>query len=167
MNVNERVRALYARDPAATSAFDSLRRYQRNRSETTVSVLKWQAGLDDEAVKNFFSELQNMGLGTYIPGRYDHPCRFRWILPVKVVAAVAVGASDEPLEVEASVSAAVAADGVGGHGAAGVIRHSYSLRPDFVVTIVLPADLTAGEATRLADFTRTLPFSADSSAVAA
>jgi hypothetical protein len=169
MAVAERIRALYARDAAAKSAFDFLRGYQRNRSETTVSVLRWQAGLDEDAVKNLFSELENIGLGEYVPGRHGHPCRFRWALPVKVVAAVAVGASDEPLEVEAPAApAAVAAGGVGGPGAAAVIRHPYTLRPDFVVTIVLPPNLTPVEATRLADFIRTLPFSgAASSAVAA
>ena len=40
------------------------------------------------------------------------------------------------------------------------IKHSYRLRPDFIVQIELPADLNAREAERLADFIKTLPFEA-------
>ena len=97
MPVNERVRALYRRDAGAKIAFDFLRGYQRNRNETTVSVLSWRAGLDDEAVKDFFAELENMGLGKYIPGRGSHPCRFRWALPVKWSPLWPLAGATEPL----------------------------------------------------------------------
>ena len=42
----------------------------------------------------------------------------------------------------------------------GSIEHRYQLRPDRQVLLVLPADLTAREAGRLAEFIKTLPFDA-------
>ncbi len=39
------------------------------------------------------------------------------------------------------------------------IKHIFRLREDFSVKMRLPADLTANEAFRLADFIKTLPFS--------
>lgn len=39
-----------------------------------------------------------------------------------------------------------------------MVEHLYQLRPDLRIGVELPADLTAAEAGRLADFVKTLPF---------
>ncbi len=47
---------------------------------------------------------------------------------------------------------------------AGTLRHAYRLRQDLMINLELPANLTTKEATRLAEFIKTLPFADDLSA---
>ena len=94
-----------------------------------------------------FKSLQHVGAGTFIVGRKQYPTRFHHSVDSATLAkaartegeGIAAGVADPSSETV-------------------VIDHRYVLRQDFHLTVRLPADLTKTEATRLAEFIRTLPF---------
>ena len=96
-----------------------------------------------------FKSLQHVGAGTFIVGRKQYPTRFHHAVDA---ATLAKAARTEGEGVPQAESSAAAADGPA------IIDHRYVLRQDFHVTVRLPANLTKTEATRLAEFLRTLPF---------
>ncbi|HYI12734.1 MAG TPA: hypothetical protein VEK57_27035 [Thermoanaerobaculia bacterium] len=91
------------------------------------------------------------GAGTFIVGRNQRPTRFHHTVDAVTLANAARGEGE-------GVAGADTPPLAGGGDAAAVIDHRYVLRPDFHITVRLPTDLTKTEATRLAEFIRTLPF---------
>jgi hypothetical protein len=157
MDISAKIKTMYTQNETFRKLFDFFGTYSRNMNTSSVQNVSWQTKLDEEMIKKAFHDFESIGLGRYVPGRAENPNRFEWWRPMTLVAAVAKGTSDEPLEVD------VPAPVTGNGGAAALegnemIRHSYNLRTDLVVTLMLPRDLTQGEANRFANFVKTLSF---------
>ena len=102
-------------------------------------------------VRAVFRQLEKLGCGKYVIGRRGHPSRFIWTSGLVSVGQVASGRG---IDVEKVRLSSDVEDG----SSADTLEHVFQLRPTVTVRLSLPANLTATEATRLADFIRTLPF---------
>jgi hypothetical protein len=89
-----------------------------------------------------FKLLQAAEYGAFIVGRRTYPSRFEW---AKALAEVAPGPVSEPHSSEKGSDNAS-------------LDHQFRLRPDYVVNVRLPKDLTPTEAARLSEYIKTLPF---------
>jgi len=148
------ISSLARRSPAARVIFEYLAGRQRNSTQTTVDALV--SALEREGheiprgeVVFAFRELENAHCGKFLVGRKGHPTRFEWAVPLSQVGVLAT--SDGTVEPELEKTTPPSASPK-------TLEHRYILRRDYAVTLALPADLTDSEATRLADFIRTIPF---------
>jgi hypothetical protein len=108
-----------------------------------------QAISRSEAIQ-FLRALEEAGCGRYVEGRRGHVSRFEWFVNLIAVGEAAAGTQPttgqmfEPDDLDN-----VDED---------LLRHEYRLRPELVVCLDLPHDLTPSEAGRLAEYIKTLPF---------
>jgi hypothetical protein len=153
----KRLKDLYAQDDAARAVLDHLAGLQRNRKQTTVDrllVAVRQGGYEDltrGAIVQVLKRLEELECGTFITGRWGHASRFQWDVNLTDVGRAASGEETkiEPVSEEANGADEDEAD---------ILGHTFRLRPDVSVTLELPADLSQAEASRLAEFVKTLPF---------
>ncbi len=158
MPVNDTIlRALYSGNPIAKATFDYFASRDRNATETKTDRL--EAVIANQGVRVGRSEvirvmrkLEEAGCGKYVEGRHGHPSRFEWSVELKSVAevakggAISVGRLDDE-DADSAVTAAVT----------DIEVHPYRLRQGLTVQLNLPVDLSTAEASRLADFIKTLP----------
>lgn len=156
-----RLRKVYGNDSCAKAILDIAASRKNNSYSTNVDRLMWVisqggASFSRRDVITALRELEKANCGAFIIGRRGQPSRFQWA--VEMIAAGRAARGDqkdvEPL-----------AEGDARKGTdeeievkAGVVRHSYKLRPDFSLGLDLPEDLSTNEAARLAEFIKTLPF---------
>jgi hypothetical protein len=150
-----KLRDLYKKSPTARLIFDHLASRQRNRQETTVDrihalIVSDRHDVDRDEVIDFFRELENLHCGDFLVGRRGHPSRFEWSVEMTTAARAAAGEVDHIPALEPRTGP--------GPDATNALEHTFRLRPDFEVAMLLPSDLTPAEAQRLSDFIRTLPF---------
>ncbi len=152
-----RLRQLYKKDNVARLMLDGFAGYQRNRTAVKVDYLLWKLrGAGEDVTRSdivrVFKQLESLGFGRYLPGRWSHPSRFQWTASLVEVGKAASG-EEEPVqqlpEGQASLDMEEEPD---------LIAHGFQLRPDLQITLELPRDLTRGEAGRLAKFVESLPF---------
>ena len=179
-NVVDALRNYSSASDFARRAFELLTQRQRKRTELAVEVLMRDMGSPRAEVVTFFKQLGEFGCGRFFAGRGSKQSRFRWRYAMYSVAQVALGQAEaleelpwevgdeddnEPAYPAVSESAALIRSEVVNVLAAApaaapprsrVISHTYPLRPDLLVPMGLPADLTAQEADRLAAFIRAL-----------
>ena len=148
------LRRLYSGNDCVRAIVDHLAA-SGERHDPTVVAAMWKA-LREKAftfprseVFAAFKSLQHVGAGTLIVGRKGRPTRFHHTVGIAELVKAARGEGEGASGKEAE---AAAADPVT------MFRHQYILRPDLHLTVHLPADLTKTEATRLAEFIRSLPF---------
>jgi hypothetical protein len=152
------LRELYKTDSEAKAMFDHLASRERDRRETTVDRLRWnlnQGGGDPISrgqIVRLFRQLEELGCGNFIPGRWGHESRFRWSVGL---ADVGRAASGQSVRMEPPSTAELDAPN-------DLLDHRFHLRKDLDVALKLPSDLTSTEAARLAAFIQTLPFSTNS-----
>jgi hypothetical protein len=156
MDTIERLRQLYVSNRCATAILDEL----ASSGDEVVTVDGIREALADAGtscnrrdVIAVFKKLQHIGVGFFIVGRRSLPSRFA---PSPSLSLSEIGHA-------ARGSSAPGGDRAPGPRAAGrqpigLISHRYVLRPDFLLTVGLPSDLTRTEATRLAEFIKSLPF---------
>jgi hypothetical protein len=169
-NVDEkRLRQLYRSDEAAKALFDHLARRERNRNELPVDRLALNIATEGSTasrsdVVRVLKALEQAGCGKYVAGRKGHQSRFQWHVDMVAVGRYASGqaavineinpaAADEAEILDTRDAPTDSTNG------SDELTHRFQLRPDLLVSIGLPINLTAVEAARLADFIRTLPFS--------
>ncbi len=169
-NVDEEgLRQLYRSDGAAKALFDHLARRERNRNELPVDRLALNIATEGSAasrsdVVRVLKALEQAGCGKYVAGRKGHQSRFQWHVDMVAVGRYASGQATVINEIHPATSGEeevldaqdAPADSANGSGE---LTHGFQLRPDLLVSIGLPTNLTPAEAARLADFIRTLPFS--------
>lgn len=112
-------------------------------------------------VVRVFKELANAGCGTFRNGRKGYKTRIEWEYSLVSLGEVAKGeaAIPEPIDLSAleddeddfEITSTEEMD-------EGLITHAFQLRPDMVLHLGFPSDLTTKEAERLAAFIRALPF---------
>ena len=168
------LRELYNSSPAAREVLSIFSEWKENKKVTSVKRLQRRlarkgSALAREEIVQIFEALHGIGLGEFISGEGVRRPRFVWGYPLLQVPRVASGEAWE-LEPLQQDSADPGDDQANGdheedddilddlHVRPASIKHVFRLREDFSVKMRLPADLTAGEAFRLADFIKTLPF---------
>jgi hypothetical protein len=162
------LRKLYRTDGTAKAVFDHLARRQRNKTETPVDRLMQNISgegfdISRPALTAVLKALERARCGEYVVGRKGHPSRFRWDVGMVAAARYAAGeatvieAVDQATSDDADDSATYGAHDLV-NGATPQLTHGFQLRPDLRLSFTLPSDLTPAEATRLADFVKTLPF---------
>lgn len=164
----EAIWELYSTDKTARTLFDNLAKRAYNSREQSVNQLERCLEKDGVEVSrrditHLLKELQRAGCGEYVVGRKGHPSRFRWYVETVDVGRRAAGTpSDIRHGSPNGVGDTLVETRVDGHSPANSdeFTHRFQLRPDLLVSFRLPADLTTPEATRLADFIKTLPFEA-------
>lgn len=115
-----------------------------------------------EALKN----LEELGLGNFVTGRRGKPSRFEANIPLREIGTLAsgdthritpdVGEIESGDDGESGLTQTPASDVKPPYN--DLTSHSYSLRPNLIVTVSLPPDLTPREAERFAEFLKTLPY---------
>jgi hypothetical protein len=98
--------------------------------------------------------LEDVGVGKFVHGRSGHPSRFEWSTSLKSVGQAAVGEAVELEDIEGELED----DDQTEEEEVETVEHSFKLRPELDIALVLPEDLTVREAERLATFIRSLPF---------
>ena len=148
----------YAENPAVQAICDHMAMRNNNQNETKLHRIIQH--LQNEAYEfkrteiiAAFRKLEEAGMGKYVEGRHGWPSRFIWESKSLYISVLATDGevSAQELATEAQVS----------DDEAELIEHSFVLRPDLLVTIELPSDLSAKESVRLAAFIQALPFSDD------
>jgi hypothetical protein len=170
------LRELYNSSPAAREILNVFSEWKENKKVTSVKRVQRRlarkgSALARQEIVQVFEAFHSMGLGEFVTGEGVARPRFVWGYPLLDLPRVASGESWElePLH-------DIVAEGGNGlriedrdededeeappvqRASGGSIKHIFRLREDFSVKMRLPADLTAGEAFRLADFIKTLPF---------
>lgn len=112
-----------------------------------------------EEIVTLMKGLQEANCGRFIVGRRGAQSRFEWGgVSLKSVGMAATSASEEVTQMAEDADEQDADDETSEVYVDDSITHAFVLRPDCLVKLKLPVDLTAREAKRLADFLRTLPF---------
>jgi len=154
------LRNLYVTNEVAQAVLDEFASRGKNSTLTTVSrvVQVFQQkgrNISRGNVVTFFKALEELNCGKYISGHSrgsrGSQTRFEWKVGLVSVGQAATGEAsrvEENLEIEQEDF----------EESDNSINHSFVLRPDFAVTLELPADLTNSEAARLSEFVKTLPF---------
>jgi hypothetical protein len=149
---------LYRENAVAQALLDWFAERRNDSSRTNVdrvlAVLS-HAGIPASraAVTEIFRELERLGCGEYFIGRRGWRSRFEWKVSLVSVGQVAAGEA-VPIEEVAPDPVADAEE----EAASEMLQHTFALRLGLHITFGLPGDLTTTEATRLADFIKTLPF---------
>lgn len=154
------LKRLYTNGPVAKAALDYLSGRQKNSRWTKVDRLERQLGqaghqFSRRDVIGFMKQLEQQRCGKFVIGRRGQPSRFEWDMNMISVAKASRG---EEQSVEPLDPVEMPRDEEEEDVPAGTLRHPYRLRPDLVISLDLPSDLTAREAARLAEFIKTLPF---------
>jgi len=155
------LRELYKTDTTAKRVFDDLSRRQRNYAEVKVARMATRVWASRRAVIQVFRKLEGAGCGEFVVGRGGWESRFVWTVGMVEVGKYAKGEEAPIQHVEPTAGLEPEAEEPD-EGAPGtsvqLFNHGFQLRPDLRVSLQLPRDLTAGEASRLAEFVKTLPF---------
>lgn len=155
--VNEtRLKEVYEVSEVAKAFLDHMAARQRNQSETKVDrtlVILSGESIDFARgdIVGLFQHLQEAGCGQFIIGRRGWPSRFVWSVGSLAASRLASGEVQEVEDITTDE------EGDGGSEREEFASHSFNLRPDLVVTMDLPADLSTKEAERLSLFVRSLP----------
>jgi len=166
------LRELYNTTPVAREILASFSDWENKKVTSVKRVHRRLARrgslIDREQVVQFLQTLHTIGVGELIAGEGVRRPRFVWGYPLLQLPRVASG---EAWELEPLQDSPEHGDSEPAgdreddddilddlHVRSATIKHVFRLREDFSVKMRLPADLTAGEAFRLADFIKTLPF---------
>ncbi len=155
------LKELYRRNPTARLMLEDFARRGRNRAQTTVDSLVFRLTMENPRVNRsdilgVFHELEKIGCGNFIVGRKGHPSRFQWAVGLSSVGKTAIGEE-------------VALEPVSEEERGRIVREAeletyvFPLRLNLKVKVDLPIDLSSAEASRLAEFIKTLPLDRNSS----
>ncbi len=123
----EKLRQLYMQGGVAQAFFDHASGRERDQSETKVDRLLYLLNEDGRAferhqIVEFFRELQNCGVGSFVVGRRGWPSRFVWNAGFKGVARVASGIGESLLLGDASAQETETTELTGALGSSGSIE---------------------------------------------
>lgn len=125
-------------------------------SESSVDELEatfkgTQVQVGRREIVDVFKALDAANAGRFIVGRRTKPSRFRWGMDWSGLA--------KDVDAGAGVDSGGRDPGIDGdREEVRLVEHRYRLRPSYEVLLMLPTDLSKLEASRLADFVKTLPF---------
>jgi len=144
------LRSLYETDASARAIFNWLAGRRKGAKETAVRVAAERAKLSYAEVVRVFREFDRLGVGAFIAGRKGWETRIAWSYDVVSIGRVAIGETDQA-ELVSDDDPATEDD------ATGLESHDFRLRPDLIITILLPSDFSLSEAKRLGTWLSALP----------
>jgi hypothetical protein len=152
----KKLRDLYLKNPAARALLDEFARRECNRAETKVDNL-FYLKVDNRPIARgeiiqAFQEFERIGCGTFNVGRKGHVSQFQWAVRLASVGKAAAG-EDVALDVISEEERGQANELPEGE----LETYAFPLRPNLKVEFELPTDLSSAEASRLAEFIKTLP----------
>ena len=155
----KKLRKLYLEDDSARAVLDHFASRERNWGTTTIdrihsNLLNEGQNVYRGDVIQVFRKLEDCGCGSFMVGRKGWKSRFEWNVQMVGVGQAAAGETEQVEEVSQEEK------GEENEGD-NLFKHTFRLRSDQSVTVELPVDLTAQEATRMARFIETLPFQGD------
>jgi hypothetical protein len=167
--VYKKIRRIYMRDSIAQAVLNHFT--ELSDSEISIDVdtlLKHVPNLDNVRQRTIqvLKTLEEEQLGKFTTGRRGHKSRFEAprglralseILESKTYPQHAPSQQPKPTHLDGANSGThqePARERVGTK----TLTHQFMVRPDFPLSITLPVDLTGTEASRLADFIKSLPF---------
>jgi hypothetical protein len=161
----------YMRDPVAKAILAYLANLEDDCMSVTVTELA--AALPNVEnprphIIRFLRQLEEEKLGFFTTGRRGHESRFesmhgvlknigQLVDPGSAINQAAHAAKKEPRNT-GTLSEGAGVMPVAEDSRSQTLTHPYTLRRDFIVHICLPVDLTTAEASRLAEFIKSLPF---------
>lgn len=183
----EKLKAIYVSKSAAKPVLDYFTTCQADENVVTVDDVqiffqKKQYVVARQDVINLFKELEELGIGEFIIGRRTQKTRFVSKISLSSVGRSVVDANEteeahptnreaeEPhLQYKAITEVAqetksnkdsgdIELTTVNTEGIEKFLTYSFPLRPNLVISLNLPVDLTDTEAERLSGFIKTLPF---------
>ncbi len=161
----ESLKKLYATNLSAKAVLDEFASRQRNQQKTTLEQLLTRlrnkgSAIAKKDVIDVLRKLEEYGYGSFRNGRRGHPTRFEWKYDLVSVGKAAAGGTQSVKEIQVGEDQDASSDEELPVRTIreGAILHTFKLRPDWKVEIVLPADFSAREASRLSEFVKTLPF---------
>jgi hypothetical protein len=143
-----------------------LNRPSGNVFTTTIDELKTNPVDKDVTFSRYeiiqlFKGLAAIGCGNLRKGRRGHPSRFIWATEARELSRAALSDTEHRLSgVQDGPKATTDISGSSGSAAVAkvpTLTHQFNLRADFIVTLILPADVTQNEAQRLQQFVAALP----------
>lgn len=157
------LQTLYQSSREARWILDHFASRQRNRKVTTADRLYYVLNREHDEISRrdvieCFRQLEEIGCGEFIVGRQGYPSRFEWAVSLISAGQAAIGEAEDVEAIGQDVLEA-GEDDDSEEEHSGVGEHRFVLRRDFVVRIELRYDVTTMEASRLADFIKTLPLS--------
>lgn len=150
-NLRERLRNLYHIHPTARSFFSCVYTHRLCARSTRLAMFIKQLNKKPSEVIELFRKFDDIGLGKFIIGRRGSKTRFVWYYDIRSLAEVAIGGTDQIRDVPED-----APDDKDEEEEC--IKHSFNLRPDFIVEMWLPKSVTKHEIERMIIFMRSLPF---------
>jgi hypothetical protein len=150
----EQLKVLYKENPVAKAALKHFASRERNRGLITVETLQAKLNQGEQRFQKgeiigFFKSLEELKCGRFIAGRRGHSSRFQWneSTGMATIGKIAAGDVNPTKELDDLNDLEDTA-----------LTHSYNLRPNFIINLELPKNITHTEANRLASFIKTLPF---------
>ena len=152
----EVLQQIYKDSETVKSICDHMSDRSKNQNETALHRITHyleQEGADFKRADLIaaFRLLEESECGKYVEGRHGWKSRFVWSVKSKLVAGAAQGKETKAaLVAEEDPDEEIIKDEM--------LEHAYFLRPDLVITVELPADLSRSEAQRLSQFIDSLSF---------
>lgn len=156
-HLNEKaINGLYNSNVYAKAIFHELANMPR-QDETVLDAIENKLAKSGKSVPrreivNFFKSLQDFGAGEMIVGRKGHASRFHWQVDSINLSSIDASFPKTPAPIN------TAPDPLTAGAPTVLISHRFQLRPDLVISIQLPSDITTNEAFRLGQFINSLPF---------
>lgn len=138
-------------DDDARTIFDWFARRKRNSAVTIVRRAAEKTRIEEAAIRRVFGELEKLECGSLKIGRKGYETRMVWDLSILSIGAAAKGR----IKVDSGLERLE--DIEDEEEEAQVISHVFRLRPDFDVSLNLPADFSPKEADRLGAFLKSIP----------
>ena len=155
----EKLKAAYNNNEFVSAICDHLAERERNQKETKLHRIIRHLTNDGYTARRpdviaAFRELESVECGQYVEGRHGHKSRFVWSVKSMQVSD-AISGDAVATEIE---NVAEEDEGEEYEYESETIEHSFVLRPDYVLNLELPEDLTQKESKRLSKFILSLSF---------
>jgi hypothetical protein len=153
-NYNDKaINALFLTNTTAQNVLKELSTMPR-QDETLIEnfeqkMLRKHEDVSRRDIVSVFKRLEEYGAGEFIPGRRGHPSRFRWGVDSLKVGDEKEEPAQQPVPAQENSRA---------YSSNIMLSHHYQLRPDLIISVTLPADISTNEAHRLGQFINSLPF---------
>lgn len=132
---------------------------KQNDSRTLkAKVAAYSVEKSEPEMREVFKIFKSLGLGTYITGRKGGETRFEFNCSSRSLKSAAE--KDIPAEpIDVKTADLDASDDEQDNVQNSLLKHSFNLRSDFMVSFNLPGDFSAKEAARFSAFISSLPIS--------
>jgi hypothetical protein len=157
------LRSLHEEDETARRFLDWGAARINDSVETSVDRAVSVTRASAPEVRRLFQEFQKLGLGELKTGRKGYKTRFIWNYSLRSIGKISKRQSQslediDVTQVEPPDEDPALAPQAQAEVSASLVTHAFQLRPDLLVKLPLPQDLTTKDVERLSSWMRSLPF---------